>query len=116
MSTVKIHFDGWIALPATLRSQLSLQTGDTLEVEQVEGGLMLRVSNGAAASMQEAAPEPSIQPAPAAADLPARRKPGRPKRVAPPDAPASIALPPKLRSGGRRKTPARDLEAAMPQP
>ena len=40
MARVKVHCDGWIALPATLRRKLRLATGD--ELEPTAGGVLLR--------------------------------------------------------------------------
>ncbi len=103
MPNVKIYHDGWIALPATLRQQLALATGDELQIERVEGGLLLRVAKGAAMPVEEAMPVPVSQPVTVEPEMPVRRKPGRPKRVAAPASPVKAILPPGLRSGGRRK-------------
>lgn len=111
MSNVKIYHDGWIALPATLRQQLSLTTGDELQVERVEGGLLLRVTKDAAMPVEEVMPMPVSQPVTVEPEMPVRRKPGRPRRVAAPAAPARAVLPPGLRSGGRRKAKGGDASS-----
>ena len=35
MPTLKLHYDGWIALPIVLRQTLGLNTGDRIEVDLV---------------------------------------------------------------------------------
>ena len=42
MSTLKLHYDGWIALPAGVRQLLGLASGDQLTAELVDGTLVLR--------------------------------------------------------------------------
>ena len=42
MPTLKLHYDGWIALPIVLRQTLGLNTGDRIEVDLVDGTLVLR--------------------------------------------------------------------------
>lgn len=108
MSNVKIYHDGWIALPATLRQQLSLAVGDELVVERVADGILLRVAKGAAAPIEEALPAPASAPAAIEPEMPVRRKPGRLKRATPSEAPEHTVLPPNLRSGGRRKPKGED--------
>ena len=41
MPTVKIHYDGWICLPASLCRALGLSNGDRLAAELVDGALAL---------------------------------------------------------------------------
>lgn len=48
MPRVKVHYDGWIALPADSRHRLGIKTGDRLELEWVDGGLMIRSSSAPA--------------------------------------------------------------------
>ena len=42
MPTLKLHYQGWVALPAALRQQLGLNSGDRLEVDLVDGTIVLR--------------------------------------------------------------------------
>ena len=42
MPTLKLHYDGWIALPAGLRQALGLNSGDRITAELVDGALVLR--------------------------------------------------------------------------
>ena len=52
MSSVKVHYDGWLALPETLRRRLDLTTGMELEVELIDGTIVLRPAAGKAAVRQ----------------------------------------------------------------
>ncbi|HEX2525047.1 MAG TPA: AbrB/MazE/SpoVT family DNA-binding domain-containing protein [Geminicoccus sp.] len=130
MSNLRLHDHGWLALPAELRKQLGLQTGDRLQLELIEGALRLRPADQAA--MPEVA-----QPALAVVvpdQPPAKRGRGRPRKqvqadppvaeqqaelllqpalVQPEQAAATAAstskrstrgLLPKLKVGGRRKS------------
>jgi AbrB family looped-hinge helix DNA binding protein len=99
MSTIQMHYDGWFTLPAAARQKFHLATGDRLEVELVGDTIVLRPARqGAAAERAPAAPAP--EPA-------AKRGPGRPRKV-----PALAALPPGLKTRGRRKgAPAVEAQA-----
>jgi antitoxin component of MazEF toxin-antitoxin module len=110
MTRLKVHFDGWLALPAHLRQQLGLASGAELEAELVDGSIVLRpagaasttpaeaerVASTAAAAVpapsvlaaapepEEAAREPAPVPVPAALALPsAAKRRGRPPKVKP---------------------------------
>ncbi len=86
MTTIKLHYDGWLALPASLRRQLSIGTGDQLELEVLDGAIVLRPVGSKPAAVS--AHTPTVP------DLAPRR--GRPRKaVAEPAAPL-------LRVGGRR--------------
>src|SRR3954469_13198953 len=87
MPTLKLHYDGWIALPFSLRTGLALQSGDRLEADLVDGAIVLRRRAGtrpagpAATSAASAEPSgPSMMPAGNTA--PAKRGPGRPRKRA----------------------------------
>ena len=45
MTTLKLHYDGWLALPAALRRKLGLGNGAALEIELVDGTIVLRPSS-----------------------------------------------------------------------
>src|SRR5688572_33283889 len=83
MPTVKIHYDGWICLPASLRWTLGLSNGDRLVAELVDGALALRpVARRAGQDQPTNTPALSAidrpkEIAPTADAMPARRKPGR---------------------------------------
>jgi AbrB family looped-hinge helix DNA binding protein len=87
MSTLKLHYEGWLALPAGLRQKLGLKSGDRLEAELAQGAIVLRpAAKGRRPERQdeEAAIEPSIadDAVARAGAVPARRKPGRPRKAA----------------------------------
>ena len=46
MATLKLHYDGWLVLPAGLRRTLELESGDRLEAELVDGAIVLRPAKG----------------------------------------------------------------------
>ena len=85
MATLKLHDDGWLALPADLRHLLDLKTGDRLQAELVGGAIVLRPASAKRAPAQ---PEP-VAGVPggvitAAADsmaAPVKRPRGRPRKV-----------------------------------
>jgi AbrB family looped-hinge helix DNA binding protein len=124
VATLKLHYDGWLALPAGLRRTLALQSGDRLVVELVDGAIVLRPENGQRAPavpaqaveppVVAAAPAPSLEPA-----LPQKRPPGRPRKVQAVERPsefmletATAALPvPKRKPGRPRKV---RVEEAQP--
>lgn len=111
MPTLKLHYEGWLALPAALRQKLGLNTGDRLDVDLVDGAIVLRPASTARQPMQ---PEEAIQ-APAAevppAATPARRKPGRPRKVRATD--ELVPAPAPKRPRGR---PRKAAIAAEPKP
>jgi hypothetical protein len=87
MTRIKLRYDGWLALAAALRRQLSIDTGDTLEAEVVDGAIVLRLLDSRLTTIT--APEP-----PAPAVITGKR--GRPTKAG--REPAA----PRLRVGGRR--------------
>ena len=42
MRMIKLHYDGWLALPTGMREALGLSSGNRVEVELVDGTLVLR--------------------------------------------------------------------------
>jgi AbrB family looped-hinge helix DNA binding protein len=98
MTTLKLHYDGWLALPAGLRHKLGLKSGDRLEAELVGGTVVLRP---AATARHQAEPKtPASEPpvvAPAAPPVEAAalgtRKPGRPRKVRAAEEPEPAAAP-----------------------
>src|SRR4051794_31962042 len=111
MPTLKLHYDGWIALPASLRTSLALRSGDRLEADLVDGAIVLRRRARTRPSGPAATPAASAElsgpsmlvenaaptrPGPgrprkralsgdAAAPVGPRRGPGRPRKVPPPE-------------------------------
>ena len=85
MAILKLHYDGWLTLPADLRRLLDLETGDRLQAELVDGAIVLRPASAKRAPAQ---PEPAtgVQGGvvAAAADnlaAPVKRPRGRPRKV-----------------------------------
>jgi bifunctional DNA-binding transcriptional regulator/antitoxin component of YhaV-PrlF toxin-antitoxin module len=83
MATLKLHYEGWLALPAGLRQKLGLVTGDRLEAELVDGAIVLRPTAGA---QRSAEPEEMVEPPAAAAPsvlaaTPVKRPRGRPRKA-----------------------------------
>ena len=117
MPTLKLHYDGWLSLPAGLRQALGLNSGDRLEAELVDGALVLRpvAKTRRPAPGGEAAVAVGADAAgtlPLAADAaPVRRKPGRPRKVTP-VADEQVTAPKKARGRPRKATPAGDSDAA----
>lgn len=106
MTKVKLHFDGWLALPAAIRRRMGVTTGDQLEVEWTDGGLLLR-SPGAAQS-EDAHDKPEVEAetivleAPAVAKKPPAKKTAVKKPVAAP----------KSKPSGTRARPTGKLAAS----
>ena len=82
MSTIQMHYDGWVTLPAAARQRFHLTTGDRLEVEFAGDTIVLRPARRAAAERvpAEAAAE---EPVPAAATLPRGLKTRGRRKAAP---------------------------------
>ena len=110
MATLKLHHEGWLALPTSLRRKLGLKSGDPLEAELVRGTIVLRPA-GRSASPQVLPDEPEAEPgravAPAAGE--AKLQPAAAAAKPPPAArrsarkPAQASLP-AAKARGRRKT------------
>ena len=126
MSTLKLHYDGWLVLPAGLRRALELESGDRLEAELVDGAIVLRPAKGKRPATR---PEKVAEP-PVAVSVPtslpeastvAKRPRGRPRKVpvAPAQAelllaPAEAPLPsPKRKPGRSRKVVTAELAIAV---
>ena len=115
MPTLKLHYEGWVSLPAALRQQLGLNSGDRLDVELVDGTIMLRPTAKARRPAPRAGRGAVIEPpaleTPETLTLtdavPARRKPGRPRKH---EAAAEVVAPTPKRPRGRPRA------ARAPQP
>jgi AbrB family looped-hinge helix DNA binding protein len=104
MTTVRLNYDGWLALPAAVRKKFDLSTGDQLELELSGDAIVLRprhsggVVGREAKELPVATAEPTASaPPPAAAAAPIV-KPGRPRKGALPIVPPTL----KARGGKRR--------------
>ncbi len=120
MSTIQLHYDGWLTLPAAARQKLGLGTGDRLELELTGDTVVLRRARLSSAvepvttgpePMPEAAQPPveavAEEPAAAAPEPVVKRGPGRPRKT------PIVALLSKLKTRGRRKAaPALEAQPA----
>ena len=104
LPTIQLHHDGWLTLSADARKHLDVATGDRLEIELTEAGLLLRPAKQVKETI---AGEPEAQPAAAPAEPPVsveaemavvKRGPGRPRK------PVTQDLAPRIKVGGRRKS------------
>ena len=120
MPTLKVHYDGWIALPSGLRGYLKLNSGDRLDAQLVDGAIVLRPASvkRASAKAEPAIEPPAVTAAPVSSletALPQKRPRGRPRKVHPSELMLAIAgdpLPsPKRKPGRPRKV---RLEEAEP--
>jgi AbrB family looped-hinge helix DNA binding protein len=111
MPTLKVHYEGWVSLPSGLRRELGLSSGDRLEVQLVEGAIVLRpASKARAARPAAAAPEAPVAAAPSAG-VPARRGPGRPRKLA-----SSDGLVPPAEAKRPRGRPRKAVLIPEPEP
>ena len=130
MSTLKLHYDGWLVLPAGLRRALELESGDRLKAELMGGAIVLRPAKKkrSATKPEKVAELPAAASAPAPspeAPAVAKRPRGRPRKVPTAQAqaelllaPAEAPLPfPKRRPGRPRKVATAGLAIAIePEP
>ena len=108
MPTLKLHYNGWVALPTAVRQQLGLNSGDQLDVALVDGTIVLRLAAKATRPVQHVGPKVAVDPpAPDAIGnaahpdvAPIRRGPGRPRKH---QAGADGASPAPKRPRGRPK-------------
>ena len=80
MTTLKLYYGGWLALPAALRQTLGVDTGGGLEAELVDGTIRLRPAaaiKGAAENAPEAT-EPAAEASTPVPLLPATTSARRP--------------------------------------
>jgi bifunctional DNA-binding transcriptional regulator/antitoxin component of YhaV-PrlF toxin-antitoxin module len=121
VTTLKLHYDGWLALPAALRRKLGLGKGVALEVELVDGTIVLRPSSegqGSAIGREREATEPPVNLASSAppsprADTPATREGDRARKE--PDPPDQASRPKRPR-GRPRKVEVEPGPAPAPPP
>ena len=116
MPKVRLNYDGWLALPAAARRALGVDTGDQLEVEVVDGRIVLRplkASAAAESSADEELPPLPVEPEPAAAvTAPSSRKAGsgRPRKATAAPSAAGTVLPPRLKARGAKRKAATAAE------
>ena len=109
MSTVRLNYDGWLALPAAVRQKFGLVTGDQLEIELSSDSIILRPQRSGGVVEREAPELPVATAEPTAAAPPAtaaapivERGPGRPRKSGLPTIPPTL----KARGGKRKATSA----------
>ena len=105
MPTVKLHPEGWLALPDAVRRKLGVGSGDRLELQVVGNSAILRPAKGKAAAAE---PEPAASEeitTPVGPELPTAGEPASPIEPEPvgtaPGTPAPAkrrGRPPKVRS------------------
>jgi AbrB family looped-hinge helix DNA binding protein len=122
MATLKVHGEGWIAVPSGLRQQLGLSSGDRLEAHLVDGAIVLRrVTKTRGPRQPDQAIEAAAAEVPTTAAttaMPAKRKRGRPRKVVvdPTDGPVVPAPETKRPRGRPRETTAAVAPAPEPEP
>ena len=68
MPRLKVHYEGWIALPEVFRRRLGLERGDEIEAELVDGTIVLRPAKGSAKAIEEeVGPEADLDTSPPSA-------------------------------------------------
>jgi bifunctional DNA-binding transcriptional regulator/antitoxin component of YhaV-PrlF toxin-antitoxin module len=109
VATLKLHYEGWLALPPVFRQKLGLSTGAALEAKLVDGTIVLRPSSKGrgSAGREQGAIEPPVElasPAPAPRiDAPARQQRGRRRKTPEPGLLDQVSQPKQPR-GRPRKT------------
>ena len=130
MSTLKLHYDGWLVLPAGLRRALELESGDRLKAELVDGAIVLRPAKGKrpATKPEKVAEQPAAVSVPTSlpeAPAVAKRPRGRPRKVSVAPAQAELLLgateaplpSPKRKPGRPRKVVTVEVAVAVePEP
>ena len=99
MSKVQLRYDGWVTLPAAMLKKLGLSPGDRLEAEVAGDTIVLRPARKSSVT-ERATAEPVLEAAQPLAGTPepvVKRGPGRPRKT------PVAALPPSLKTRGRRK-------------
>ena len=86
MATLKLHYDGWLTVPASLLQMLDLKTGDRLEADLIDGAIVLRPASGrrASAKPRQAAEVPvvaSVRTPSVETVAPVKRPRGRPRKI-----------------------------------
>jgi len=119
VTKLKLYYEGWLALPASFRQALGLDTNAMLEAELVEGTIVLRPASkgrGPARTEPKAAGLPTGG-APAVAlpaDMPVKRKPGRPRKVQTAEQAEPAAPRPRGRPRKVMLEPVPEVAAPMP--
>jgi bifunctional DNA-binding transcriptional regulator/antitoxin component of YhaV-PrlF toxin-antitoxin module len=119
VATLKLHYEGWLALPPVFRQKLGLSTGAALEAKLVDGTIVLRPSSKGrgSAGREQGAIEPPVElasPAPAPRiDALATQQRGR-RRKAPEPGLLDQVSQPKQPRGRPRKAEVKPEPAPVP--
>ena len=123
MATLKVHYEGWVSLPSALRQKLGLGSGDRLEADLVDGAIVLRpAAKGRHPARREEGEEEAADPTAGASGslpltataVPAKRKPGRPRKAVDAGEPAPVPVPAPRKARGRPRKAA--ALAPAPEP
>ena len=99
MTVVRIHYDGWLALPPVVRRRLGLNTGDQLEVVPTKDGVLLRRSGQAVEGAPAEEPEVTASADDGELEQAASTRPAKPQAAR---KPRVAALPATLKARGKR--------------
>ena len=121
MTTLKLHYEGWLALPPVFRQKLGLSTGAALEAKLVDGTIVLRPSSKGrgSAGREQGAIEPPVElasPAPSPRiDTTATQDRGQRRKTSGPS-PLDQTSAPKRPRGQPRKAEVKPEPAPAPLP
>jgi bifunctional DNA-binding transcriptional regulator/antitoxin component of YhaV-PrlF toxin-antitoxin module len=104
MARLKVHYEGWLALPPDMRQKLGIATGGELEAELVEGTIVLRPAEAKAAPRREAEKAATLA-ATAVAAPPVLAVVNEEAEPAPAPAPAPVSLAPPATAKRRGRPP-----------
>ena len=113
---VRIHYDGWLALPPTVCRRLGLKTGDQVEVEPSADGVFLRRAKRAAAeTMVSGLPAATATSEPQGKLAKASARSSKTRSLATKEPKERSVLPPTAKAGGKRsRTDENGEDAAHP--
>jgi hypothetical protein len=100
MTKLKVHHQGWLALPERFCQKLGVESGGELEAELVEGTIVLRLGKGSAKAVQEGAAPDAAEAMPAPSILAAQMQDAEQPATAPeaPPPPKRRGRPPKAKA------------------
>jgi antitoxin component of MazEF toxin-antitoxin module len=82
MPRLKLHYEGWVALPEAFHRKLGLERGAEIEAELVDGTIVLRPAKGSARAGEEGSIPELSKAVPASLDHAAEaREPDQPAAV-----------------------------------
>ena len=96
MPRLRLHYEGWVALPEGFRRKLGLELGDEVEAELVDGTIVLKPTKGSAKAQGEDVATGAV-PAPSALAAAALSPEQLPAELEAPPAPKRRGRPPKAK-------------------